>query len=205
MSVVDLSSLASKSTVVPTEPIWRLTVPQYHEMIRTGILTDDDPVELLEGWLVTKMPKNRSHSLSTRLAREALEKIVPEGWYVDSQEPITTEDSEPEPDVTVVRGEPRDYADRHPDPEAVSLLVEVSDTSLARDRGPKKRLYAAARIPIYWIIHLAERQIEVYAEPSGPGEEPDYRSSHVYQASEEVPVVIDGRQIARIAAREMLP
>jgi hypothetical protein len=71
-------------------------------MIRAGILTDDDPVELLEGWLVPKMPKNPPHRITTRLTREALVGILPTGWYVDTQEPITTADSEPEPDVVVV-------------------------------------------------------------------------------------------------------
>jgi hypothetical protein len=61
-------------------------------MIRAGILIDDDPVELLEGWLVCKMPKNPSYRVATRLIRQALERLVPAAWYVDSQEPITTGD-----------------------------------------------------------------------------------------------------------------
>lgn len=81
-----------------------LSVAQYHELIRAGILTEDAPVELLEGRLVTKMPKDPPHRLATGLLREALQKVVPEGWYVDSQEPVTLSDGEPEPDVMVVRG-----------------------------------------------------------------------------------------------------
>lgn len=83
-------------------------------MIRSGILTDDDPVELLEGWLVTKMLKNRRRSLSTQRTREALVRTVPSGWFVDAQEPITTADSEPEPAIVVVRGDKWDYTERHP-------------------------------------------------------------------------------------------
>ncbi len=164
---------SKRPPAVPTDPIWRLSVEQYHAMIRAGILTDDDPVELLEGWLVYKMPKNPPHRLVTRLTREALERIVPAGWFVDAQEPITTETSEPEPDVTVPRGTRRQYADHHPRPEELALLVEVSDTTLARDRGSRKRIYARARIPVSWIINLQERQIEVYTEPTGPADEPD--------------------------------
>jgi Uma2 family endonuclease len=82
-------------------------------MIHLGILSDDDPVELLEGWLIYKMPKNPSHRVTTKLTLKALEAIVPQGWYVDSQEPITLEDSEPEPDIAIVRGDTRDYLDRH--------------------------------------------------------------------------------------------
>ena len=119
---------------LPTMPIWRLSVEQYHRMIRFGILTDDDPVELLEGWLITKMPKNPPHRLSTQLTREAIARLLPPGWYVDAQEPITTEDSEPEPDVVVVRGERHDYRDHHPREHDVALVVEVADTTLQRDR-----------------------------------------------------------------------
>lgn len=89
---------------VPTLPIWQLSVEQYHQMIQTGILTEDDPIELLEGWLVPKMPKNPPHRISTALVREALTRLLPVGFFVDSQEPLTTDDSEPEPDAMVVQG-----------------------------------------------------------------------------------------------------
>src|SRR6266478_6207369 len=179
---------------VPTEPIWRLSIEQYHEMIRNGILTDDDPVELIEGWLVYKMPKNPSHRVVTRLIREALERLIPPGWYVDSQEPVTIGDSEPEPDVVVVRGNTRNYQDRHPGPQDLGLLVEVSDTTLARDRGSKKRLYAGASIPCYWIVNLPEGHIEVYTDPSGPGESVDYRRRQDFKRGDDVPVSIGGQE-----------
>ena len=86
---------ANQPVEVSTDNIWRLSVDQYHAMIQAGILTEDDPVELLEGWLVWKMPKNPSHRITTRLAWKALDQVVPAGWYVDSQEPITLADSEP--------------------------------------------------------------------------------------------------------------
>jgi Uma2 family endonuclease len=131
---------------VPELPVRRLSVEQYHQMLRSGILHTEDRVELLEGWLVDKMTKHPPHRVATRLTRGVLEKLVPAGWYVDSQEPVTTIDSEPEPDVCVVRGAPRDYVDRHPGPRDVGMLVEVADESLLRDRGIKKRLYARAQI-----------------------------------------------------------
>lgn len=119
-----------KRAAVPLDLIWRLSVAQYHQMIRSGILTDDDPVELLEGWLVLKMPKNPPHRAATRLMQDALARVVPVGWYVDAQEPITLEDSEPEPDVMIVRGETREYRDRHPGPRDVGAVIEISDTTL---------------------------------------------------------------------------
>jgi Uma2 family endonuclease len=132
---------------VPTEPVWRFSVEQYHQMICQSILTEDDPVELLEGWLTLKMPKNPPHRVATKLTRNILEKLVPNGWYVDTQEPITLDKSEPEPDIVIVRGDTRDYLDRHPGAKDIALVVEVSDSTLERDRTLKKRIYARANIP----------------------------------------------------------
>jgi Uma2 family endonuclease len=193
------------SFVVPSEPVWQLSVEQYHEMIRTGILTEDDPVELLDGWLVTKMPKKRTHSIATGRTREMLAAVAPVGWYVDAREPITLSRSEPEPDVLVVRGDRAQYPDAPPGPEDVALIVEVADSTLRRDRTTKKRLYAEAGIPIYWIVNLIDRQIEVYRNPSGPAEDPDYDSPRYCRLGEHVPLVIEGREVASIAVADMLP
>lgn len=181
--------------------VWRLSVEQYHKMINTGILTEDDPVELLEGILVTKMPKNPPHSLVTQLVRDALARIFSLGWCVNTQEPITLAGSEPEPDVAVVRGERRQYANSHPGAGDTALVVEVSDSSLPRDRGLKKRTYAGAAIPMYWIVNLAERKVEAYSEPSGL----DYQQRQDYDDTTEIPVTIGGQEIGRIAVRELLP
>ena len=189
----------------PEDLIWRLSVSQYHQMIRTGILTADDPVELLAGWLFYKMPKNPPHRIATRLAQDSLEAVVPAGWYVDSQEPITLGDSEPEPDVMVVRGETRQYKDRHPGPEDVLLVVEVADTTIERDRGVKRRMYARSGIPVYWIINLVERRLEVYERPSGPAEDADYAHRVDYGLSDSVPVIVEGREVGRVAMKELLP
>jgi len=196
---------SEESPVVPIELIWRLSVEQYHAMIQADILTEDDPVELLEGWLVTKMPKNPKHSAATRFIRQALEDLILAGWYVDSQEPLTTVDSEPEPDVLVVRGDRRQYTDRHPGPQDVVLIVEVADSSLRRDRVFKKRLYAAAGILVYWVVNLPEARIEVYTDPSGPAERPDYRQRQDYAQSDAVPVLIDGVEVGRLPVDELLP
>src|SRR5947209_4558415 len=170
-----ISPAAAEDAAVPTEPIYRLSVAQYHAMADHGILDEDDPVELLEGWLVQKMTKHRPHSVVTRRTRRALERVVPAGWYVDSQEPLTTVDSEPEPDVLVAREDLADNLERHPGPADIALTVEVADSSLRQDQGAKKRVYARAGIPVYWIANLVESRFEVYTDPTGPAEEPDYR------------------------------
>ena len=89
-----MAEVIENPTAVPPDPVLRLSVEQYHSMIQSGILTEDDSVELLEGWLILKMPKNPAHSAVTRLIRQALGKAIPDGWYVDTQESITTIDSD---------------------------------------------------------------------------------------------------------------
>jgi hypothetical protein len=190
---------------VPPEPVCRLTPSQYHEMIAGGILAEGDPIELLEGWLVPKMVKNPPHSTARLLTTKVLERILPSSWHVRAQEPITLTDSEPEPDLAVVRRTPEHYAHSHPGPEDVALVVEVADASLARDQSIKKRIYARAGIPIYWVLNLPDRRLEVYSDPSGPCDSPDYRQHADYALSAEVPLMLDGRLAGRIAVAELLP
>jgi len=194
-----------ESLAIPDVPIWRLSVAQYHQMIEAGIFTDDDPVELLEGWLVTKMTKNPPHILSTLLTSKALAEILPSGWFISSQEPFTTLNSEPEPDVMVVRGTERDYSQRHPQANEVGLVVEVANSSLQRDRTLKLRIYVAAGIPTYWILNLQERQLEVYTEPSGKGAAAIYAARRDYTASESIPVMLNGEAIGQINLSDLLP
>ncbi|MEG3833482.1 Uma2 family endonuclease [Microcoleus sp. Z1_C3] len=190
---------------IPNDLILRLSIEQYHAIIQAGILTDDDSVELLEGWLVFKMPKNPPHRVTTRLVRTALENILPPGWYVDSQEPITLSNSEPEPDIVVVRGDTRQYLDRHPGAEDIALIIEVSDTTLQRDRTVKKRIYARAGIAIYWIVNLVEGLVDVYSQPIAEVEQPDYSQRLDFGRSAVIPIIIEGREIGAIAVDALLP
>lgn len=187
------------------EPIWRLSVDQYHEMMRAGILTDDDPVELLDGCLVTKMVKYPPHTVGTRLVRNRLASIAPQGYIADSQAPITLSASEPEPDVILVRGEEGSYTDSNPGPRDVALVVEVADTSLHRDRGIKKRLYAEAGIPAYWIVDFEDGCLEVFTEPSGPADRPDDARAQVFRPGDSAPVVIEGREVGGVGVKGILP
>jgi Uma2 family endonuclease len=183
----------------------RLTIPQYHNMVAQGIIEDNNQVEFLEGILVKKMTKNRAHSLATRRLRILLEGVIPNGFYVDSQEPTATSDSEPEPDAMVIRGQPEDYQLQQPEATHVALIAEVADSSLQHDRGWKKRIYARAGIPTYWIVNLVNRQIEVFTQPSGDVESPDYFQREVFVPTQDVGVVLDGREIGRLPVKDMLP
>jgi Uma2 family endonuclease len=189
----------------PPEPIKRISVEQYHAIIRAGVFDDDDPIELLEGWLVEKMPKKPPHSVATGLLSDALAPLLPAGWHLITQEPITTRDSEPEPDIGVVRGKRREYVDRHPQPKDVGLVVEVADATLARDRGVKKTIYARAGIPIYWIVNLVDRCVEIYSDPTGQAKKPDYRQRQIFGLRDSVPLVLDGEEIGRQKVKLLLP
>ena len=182
-------------------PIWPLTVGQYHAMIDMGILGPDDPVELLEGVIVQKMSKNPPHRIATRATRQALERIIPQGWYVDEQEPITLGSSEPEPDVAVIRGDTRDYVKRHPGTGDAGLVVEISDATADRDRLVKKRICAVAGIGCYWLIDLNRRQLEVYTNPV----ETDYLSCMIYRAGDLVEVTLNGMIVGPVPVRDLLP
>lgn len=182
-------------------PVYRISVAKYHAMRDAGIFDEDDQLELIEGVLVPKMTKNPPHRLATGLLREALERLAPEGCYVDSQEPITTARSEPEPDIVVVRGARRDYADRHPGPQDLLLVVEVADESLERDRGEKLRAYASAGVVAYWIVNLRERVVEAHGAPA----EGRYADRRVWKSGEAVPVELDGSLAGSIPVDAILP
>jgi Uma2 family endonuclease len=184
---------------------FRLSLDQYHEMVRMGVLADDAPVELLDGWLITKMSKNPPHTIASERLWKLLLRILPAGWDVMAQQPITLETSEPEPDAAVLRGNRDDYPDRHPGPEDVPLVIEVADASLERDRTWKRRLYARAGIERYWIVNLVGRSVEVFSDPMGRGDDADYSTVTGHGEGEDVPLILDGREVARVAVRDVLP
>jgi Uma2 family endonuclease len=192
-------------------PVYRFTAEQYHRMADAGVLTEDDHVELLEGWIVPKdgwivpkMVKNPPHDGVIGLVEAVLRSRLRAGWIVRGQSAITTADSEPGPDVAVVHGEPRTFVSRHPEPSEIGLVIEVADSSLKHDRK-KSRMYARAGIPHYWIINLVDAQIETYNDPTGPAATPVYRQHTDYRDQDAVPLVIEGQQIAEIRASELLP
>jgi Uma2 family endonuclease len=190
----------------PLAALYRLSVEQYHTMSRVGILLDGDPVELLEGLLVQKAAKTPAHRFATQTLSELLAGLLPSGWFVSAHSPVTTADSEPEPDVSVTRGVRRQFLeqDRHPGPLETILVIEVADSSLDTDQTVKLRTYARAGVPVYWIVNLVDRRVQVYTDPSGPVDEPAYGARRDYAETDEVPVVLDGNEVGRIAVRDLL-
>jgi Uma2 family endonuclease len=188
---------------LPNELLWRLSVDKYHEMIRVGILSENDRVELIEGWLVGKMPNNPAHTFSTERSRETIEHVLPKGYFVNAQQPVTTPTSEPEPDVAVIRGAREAYLAHHPYPENVVLIIEISDSTLRYDRTTKQRLYAQAGVKVYWIVNLVERQLEVYTNPSS--EKGSYEVTTIYALSEHVPFIVDGQEVGQLSVQQFFP
>lgn len=184
---------------------YRLSLDQYRAMVRQDILTTDDRVELLEGCLVAKMTKKPPHEIAKGLAQDLLTAVTPAGWFIVVEGPTDTAESEPEPDLMIVRGARRDYLEGSPCPQDVALIVEVADSSLTRDRSTKQRLYARAGFSTYWIINLINNQIEVYTDPTGPSVKPDYLRRQDFGPSEMIPLVIEGREVGQLAVRDLLP
>jgi len=151
------------------------SVTQFHRMLEAGILTDGEPVELIEGMLIRKdrgpagagdMVHGPLHALVVARLQSLSARIESLGCHVRSQLPVTLSGcDEPEPDLAIVKGAPEDYADRHPGPEDVVAVVEVADSSLEFDRTTKQRLYSAAGIAAYWIVNLPGDRIEVLESP----------------------------------------
>ena len=202
---VSISADNFQRAAIPPMPICRLGVGMYEEMIRTGIIMEDDPVELLDGWLVPKMTNNAPHVFVSGLVRKAIERILPEQWCIFSQDPIRLAASMPEPDVMVVRGDLQRYRQRLPRAEDAGLIVEVAEASLERDQTFKKAIYAQAGIPVYWLVNLIDGRIEEYTDPTGSAENADYRQRQDYAVGDEIPLTLDGCRVAGIAVRELLP
>lgn len=185
--------------------IARFSVASYQRMVSSGALTPEDKVELLENFMVLKMPHNPPHDSTIQRMLRPLLRSLPAGWDLRVQSAITLSDSEPDPDFAIVRGSSADYEGRHPFAADVGVVIEVADTSLARDRHDKSRIYAHAAIPVYWLVNLLDRRIEVFGQPAGAEAEAGYHASRHYTSCGAVPLVLDGSAVANIAAAELLP
>jgi Uma2 family endonuclease len=181
------------------------TLDEYHKMIKTGVLTDGEPYELLEGYLVKKMSRGELHDAAIQALLKRFVRLLPAGWDLRAQCAVTLNaGSEPEPDFAFVRGDETIYRNHHPGPAEIGLLVEVSNTSLTVDREDKGRIYARAGIPIYWVVNLVDKVIEVYSQPSGPCEEPSYATHDGYSTASSAPVVLDGITVGTIGVADVI-
>ena len=185
-------------------PLYRMTVEKYEAMVASGILTRHDRVHLINGYLVARMTQNPPHMIAGELLSAELARILPAALYhARAAGPIRlpNRDSEPEPDRCVVRGTIRDYESGHPGPGDIAIVIEVADSSLSEDRKLADEVYGPAGIPVYWIVNLIHRQVEVYTDPGPEG----YRSHAIFVEGQSVPVVIDGQPLGQVAVADVLP
>ena len=198
-----LPSLSS----LPPRTLYRISIDKYEAMVSSGVFTNRDRLELIEGYLVEKMTQHPPHTVCAELCRVRLDRMLPLGWHFRIERPlrIANRASKPEPDLVVARGEIRDYAAHDPEPEDVALVIEVADSSLEDDRILMTRVYGGAGIGLYWIVNLVDRQAEVYSNPSGPSEPVGYRHCEVYRAGQEVPFVVAGNEVGRVPVDAILP
>ena len=183
----------------------RFSVAEYHRLIALGILTEDDNLELLDGYLVHKMTRNPPHDAAIQKGNKRFLRILPAGWDLRVQSAITLTDSEPEPDFVVVRGDENTYLTRHPTTADIGLVVEISDSTLQGDRDDKGRIYAKEGIACYWIVNLNDQQIEVYTSPSGPTPDPKYGQRVDYQMGGSLTLPLAGASAVQMAVKDLLP
>ena len=184
---------------------YRLTVAKYEEMAHHGVLGPGDKVELLHGMLASKMTTHTPHTFATVRLDRILESRCGRNWCVRSQQPVlVSDDGMPEPDVSVAQGRLDDYLERHPVAAQTALVVEVTDSSLRFDLGVKLALYAAALIPEYWVVDLANDKLHVHTVPRA-GENPGYRSVIVLGRGDEVPLTLGGEAFGAIRVGDFLP
>jgi len=181
----------------------RWTVKEYDRMVAAGVFHPEERLELLQGEIIPMTPQGSGHAAGVRLLEEALRKVFTAGFDVRTQMPLALEpDSEPEPDVAVVVGAPRDYRNDHP--RRAVLVAEVADGTLPYDRERKALIYAQAGIQEYWILNLVDRCLEIHRDPSPVGSAASgYRSICVAQATETVSPL--ARPDVSISMSDLLP
>jgi Uma2 family endonuclease len=183
----------------------RFTRAEYDRLIEVGIFQPDEHIELIGGELLVAEPKGAAHYTAVVKTARVLEAAFGPGWYVRREGPVgLDDDSEPEPDVAVVPGEPDDYSRAHPSRPV--LTVEIAESSLADDRRRKGSLYARAGLAEYWVLNLIDRVLEVYREPAPDPTAPfgwRYTRSEVFAASAFVTPL--AAPAARVAVAQLLP
>lgn len=199
MSAVLTSS--ANTTESPPFPVHRFSVEEYHRLCDVGLLDEDAPVELLEGWIVPKRPHSPLHDAVVQATHELLARALPHAWKTRVQSAIVTADSEPEPDVAVVKGPGSRYRDHHPSTGEILLIVEVADSSLQKERR-KAGVYCSIEVPTYRIVNLQDHSIEVRQESDVIGRAS--RNLRTFREGETINIAQGDKVLATIAVTDVL-
>lgn len=158
-----------------------ISVKEYDEMIQHGILTTEDKVELLNGVIIEKMPKGPKHAAINDLVAEVFREKLRNQAIIRNQNPIVLGDfSEPEPDLVLVKPPREIYFEKHPTPEDIYLIAEISDSTLGRDRFAKGFAYSKSGIKQYLVFNVQDKIIEDYRQPAEDG----YQTKQIYKIGE---------------------
>ena len=204
----ELADIVARGSLVP------ITIEQYHRMVEQGIVPEDGTVELLRGALVRKDRSSpgedpMGHSPRHKLVVASLTALagrINQGGacHLQIQLPVSCPpDGEPEPDASIVRGVPRDYADRLPGPADVSSVVEVAHSSVQRDREVKLPIYAMASIAQYVLINLENDTVEVYTDPDAAAGQ--YRSKQTLDRTQSLSLRLPQGGAFTFSIVELLP
>jgi len=178
---------------------WRRV--EYERLVDLGVFVGER-LELLDGLLVVREPQGSPHAAIVAHIGQVLAAAFGPGWHPRLHSPLALgDDSEPEPDVAIVAGEPRDYVGAHP--STAALVVEVADSSLRLDRRLKGSVYARAGLRDYWIVNLVRGVLEVHREPQPAAHAPVYRSIEILRPSARVTPLAAPGALIRVA--ELLP
>ena len=192
-------------SVTPAVRTRRFTRVEYERLTELGFFQPAERLELIDGLLILREPQAAPHATAIRLVGVALRAVFGEGWVVDIQLPVALDDdSEPEPDASVIPGGPRDYRQAHPSRPV--LIVEVADSGLAFDRGDKASLYARAGVADYWIVNLVDHVLEVRRQPEVSDDAPyGFRYRSVERLAPAAIVSPLAAPDARILVADLLP
>lgn len=160
-----------------------ISVLEYHKMGEVGIFKDDDKVELLNGEIIQISPINTKHSSHVKRITALFYSILNNNATIGIQDPVTIPElPESEPNITISKFDANFYADKNPHPEDILILIEVSDSTLQKDKLVKLPIYASAKIKEYWIVNLVDSCIEVYKKPNRN----DYEFRQTFYINDEI-------------------
>ena len=163
------------------------SIAEYHKMIEAGVFHEDDRLELLGGEIVSMSPIGSRHAACVKRLNKLFMKLLRERAVVGVQDPVEISDeSEPQPDITLLKPRTDFYSAAHPKPDDIHLLVEVADTTVNYDRRVKLPFYARAGISEVWLVDLEAQQIEVYRQPSAQG----YRQTQTVERGQSLRVQV---------------
>ncbi len=173
--------------------VWLWKVDEFQRMLEAGILTDSDPVELLEGRILEIIGQSAEQVATIQQTAELLHQKLEDQALIRIQQPITLPpSSQPRPALAVVRVDPDQYLRYHPRPGEIFLLVEVADSILDEHCQQKVKIYAKARIPEYWILDVQTRQAYMFRTP----EQATYQQQAVFESDKYLsPLAFSNRAI----------